>query len=294
MDWLDGMKNAIDYLEDNILNEIDYDKLAQSAYSSTYHFQRMFSMLTGFTIGEYVRNRRLTLAAQELSLSNVKVTDMAFKYGYETAEAFTKAFQRLHGVTPSAAREQGVKLKSFSRLSIKITMKGDKEMNYKIVEKEAFKVFGKDFKTSIVEGKCYREIPEFWNKCIEDGTSAKIITSAGKPENGILDAGILFEHNGKDGSLRYMIACDMPQHSIPDEFRILEIPGLTWVVFEVEGNKDEDIHEVWRRIGSEWFPTSNYEHADAPDMERYYGDKDKDYRCEIWIPVIKKANKIIN
>ncbi|WML33565.1 AraC family transcriptional regulator [Clostridium sp. OS1-26] len=289
MDWLRSMQNAINYMEDNILDEINYDKIAQSAYSSTFHFQRMFSMLTGFTIGEYIRNRRLTLAAQELTCSNEKITDIAFKYGYETSEAFTKAFQRLHGVTPSAARKSGVKLKSFGRLSIQITMKGDKEMNYKIIEKESFKMFGKDFKTNVVDGKCYREIPEFWEKCVTEGTSAKIIKISGKPENGLLDAGILFAHNPEDGSMRYMIACDMPNTNIPEEFKVLEIPALTWAIFEVDGNRDEDIHEVWKRISSEWFPASNYEHADAPEMERYYGNRDADYRCEVWIPVIKKT-----
>lgn len=288
MDWINSMQNAINYMEENILEEIDYDKIAQQAYSSTYHFQRMFSMLTSFTVGEYIRNRRLTLAAQELSFSDTKVTDIAFKYGYETSEAFTKAFQRLHGVTPTVARQSGVNLKSFGRLSIQITMKGEKEMDYKIVEKEGFKVFGLDFKTNVIDGQCYKDIPEFWNKCANEGTAQKIIKSAGKPENGLLDAGVTFDHNPQDGSMRYMIACDVPQTDIPPEFKVLEIPSLTWAIFQVNGDTDEDIHEVWRRIGSEWFPASNYEHADAPEMERYYGNRDTGFKCEVWIPVIKK------
>lgn len=289
MDWISSMQNAINYIEDNLLEEVNYDKVAQCAYSSTYHFQRMFSMLTGFTIGEYIRNRRLTLAAQEISISDIKITDIALKYGYETSEAFTKAFQRLHGVTPSGARESGVKLKSFGRLSIQVTLKGDKEMNYKIVDKGPFKIFGKDFKTNVIEGRCFREIPEFWEKCISDGTFAKILKSAGKDENGIVDAGVLFEHNPRDGSMRYMIACDYPILNSPEEFTVLEIPSMTWAVFEVESNRDEDIQEVWRRIGSEWFPASNYEHADGPELERYSGNNAIDSRCQIWIPVIKKG-----
>lgn len=291
MDWINSMQNAINYMEDNILEEINYDKIAQCAYSSTYHFQRMFSMLTGFTVGEYIRNRRLTLAAQELSFSKERITDIAIKYGYGTSEAFTKAFQRLHGITPTAARESGAKLKSFNRLSIQVTLKGDKEMNYKIIEKEPFKIFGKDFKTNVIGGRCFSEIPEFYEKCISDGTSAKIIRNAGKPENGILDVGVLFNHNPQDGSMRYMIGCDVTDTNtnIPTEFRVLEIPSLTWAIFQVENNRDQDIHEMWRRIGSEWFPASSYEHADAPEMERYYGNNDTGCECEIWIPVTKKT-----
>lgn len=290
LDWLRGMQNAIDYMEDNILNEIEYDKIAQCAYSSTFHFQRMFSMLTGFTIGEYIRNRRLTLAAQELSVSNVKIIDIALKYGYETPEAFTKAFQRLHGVTPSAAREPGVKLKCFNRLSIQITMKGEKEMNYKVFKKETFKVFGKDFVTNFINDQCYRDIPKFWDECIKEGIWAETLKTAGKPKDGIADGSVLFGHNFENGSMHYMIVCDVTKTEIPDKFRVLEIPALTWVVFEVEGNCIADVHRTWKRIGSEWFPASNFEHADAPDMERYYGNEKTGYGCEIWIPVIKEIN----
>ncbi|QNO15383.1 AraC family transcriptional regulator [Alkalicella caledoniensis] len=289
MDWISNMQNAINYIEDNLLEEISYDKIAQRAYSSTYHFQRMFSMLTGFTIGEYIRRRRLTLAAQEISVSSIKIADIASKYGYETSEAFTKAFKRLHGVTPSVARESGVKLKSFARLTIQVSLKGDKEINYRIVEKGPFKVFGKDFKTNVLEGRCFREIPEFWEQCKSNGIFAKLLTSVGKDESGIVDAGVLFNHNPQDGSLRYMIACEFPVTHVPEEFQVLEIPSMTWAIFEVESNRDEDLHEVWRRIGSEWFPASNYEHADAPELERYYGNSSTDYTCQIWIPVIKKG-----
>lgn len=288
MDWMSGMQNAINYMEDNILNDIDYNKIAECAYSSTFHFQRMFSMLTGFTIGEYIRNRRLTLSAQELAVSNVRVTDIAPKYGYETPEAFTKAFQRLHGVTPSAAREQGVKLKSFNRLSIQVTVKGNKEMNYKIVEKEAFKVFGKDFKTSISKKICFKEIPELCRKYTAEGIIEKILKCAGKSKSRAFDAGVLFDHNHKDGTMSYMMACDLLETKIPDEFKVLEIPKLTWAVFEVDGNRSVDIQAVWRRISSEWFPASNYEHAYAPEMERFYDTEDADYRCEVWVPVVKK------
>ena len=288
MDWIRSMQNAINYIEDNLLEEIDYDEVAKSAHSSTYHFQKLFHMMTGFTLGEYIRNRRLTLAAQELSLSDMKITDIAFKYGYSTSEAFTKAFYRMHKITPSAAKEEGASLKSFSPLSIQITLKGDKAMNYKIEEKEAFKMFGKDFKTTVIEGKCYKEIPEFWEQCTLDGTIEKIVKLSGKTHNSLIDAGILFNHNPSDGTMNYMIGCEMGDVEIKEEFKLLEIPSLTWAIFEVNGNLDSDIHDTWKRIASEWFPTSNYEHADAPEMERYFGNEEEGYRCEIWIPVIKK------
>jgi AraC family transcriptional regulator len=284
------MNEALNYIENNLTDEIDYSKAAQIACCSVYHFQRMFSFITSIPISEYIRRRRLTLAAFDLQNSDIKVIDAALKYGYDSPTSFTRAFQNLHGVNPSSAREEGVKLKAFPRISFHISIKGESEMNYKIVEKEAFEFFGKDFKTSVIDGKCYKEIPEFWNKCVNDGTAAEIIKTAGKSEKGLLDTGIIYAHNGSDGTMRYMMACDMPNKIIPDYFTVLKIPALTWAVFDVDWHGDDSaIHEVWKKIGTEWFPTSNYEHADAPEMERYYGDRDSDNnKCEIWIPVVKK------
>jgi AraC family transcriptional regulator len=289
MDWLNRMNEAMDYIENNLADEIDYLKAAQIACCSTYHFQRMFSFITAVPLSEYIRRRRLTLVAFELQNSDIKVIDAALKYGYDSPTSFTRAFQNLHGVTPTAARDAGVKLKAYPRISFHISIKGESEMNYKIVEKVAFEVFGKEFKTSVIDGVCYKEIPEFWNKCVENGTAAEIIKTAGKPENGLLDAGVTFAHNGSDGTMRYMIACDKPDNTIPCQFTVLKIPALTWAVFDVDWHGDDSaIHEVWKKIGTEWFPTSSYEHADAPEMERYFGDRDSEYKCEIWIPVVKK------
>ena len=135
MDWITGIQNAIDYIEEHLTEEMDYDIVAKQSFSSTYHFQRLFSILCGFTVGEYIRNRRLTLAGSELATTNVKVIDVAMKYGYESPDSFAKAFQKFHGVTPYAARMNGSKLKSFSRLVLKISLEGGKLMNYRIEEK---------------------------------------------------------------------------------------------------------------------------------------------------------------
>ena len=122
MDWITGMQKAIDYIEEHLTEPIDYEIVAARSFSSSYHFQRVFSILCGFTIGEYIRNRRLSLAGQELASSDVKVIDVALKYGYESPDGFTKAFQKFHGILPSEARAKGSNLKSFSRLVLKISL----------------------------------------------------------------------------------------------------------------------------------------------------------------------------
>lgn len=118
MDWITGIQNAINYIEEHLLEEIDYEEVARQSYSSGYHFQRVFGILCGYTVGEYIRNRRLSLAGMELQTEKAKVIDVALKYGYDSPDSFAKAFQKFHGITPSRARVDGAVLNSFSRLSL--------------------------------------------------------------------------------------------------------------------------------------------------------------------------------
>ncbi|SFC24483.1 AraC-type DNA-binding protein [Alkalibacterium subtropicum] len=149
MDWLQRMNGAINYIEDNLTNEIDYAVAAKMACCSVYHFQRMFSFIIDIPLSEYIRRRRLTLAAFEVQNSDVRVIDLALKYGYQSPDAFTRAFYKLHGVTPTMARNMGTQLKAYPRISFHISIKEDKEMSYRIVEKGEYKVVGKSITIGI-------------------------------------------------------------------------------------------------------------------------------------------------
>ena len=150
------LNNAIEYIESNLAATLDIDEISSVAYSSRYHFQRVFHALTGFTVSEYIRNRRLSLAAEELAGADNKVIDVALKYGYESPEAFTKAFQRLHGILPSVLKKSNGKIKAFPKISFQISIKGECEMVYRIVEKEGFKVFGEGFVTTRINDVAYK------------------------------------------------------------------------------------------------------------------------------------------
>lgn len=286
MDWIQGMSSAIDYMEKNLLEPPDFDEIAKAAGSSTFHFMRMFNILTGFTVGEYIRNRRLTIAGQELALSNAKVVDIAFKYGYETHESFTKAFRQFHGITPSAARKPEAKLKSIGKLSIQVILKGDKALNYKMIEKEAFTVVGKKIPVTCKDGENFKIVPEFCNQCGHDGTCdtlGKMCTD----NMGVM--GICA--NMQNDCFDYYMAVTHTGGEIPDGMETLEIPKLTWAVFEAVGPIPGAIQDVWKQIFSEWFPTNEYEHANGPELEVYeLGDMTKpDYKSYVWIPVIKTS-----
>jgi len=289
MEWLNSMNNAIGYIEANLDGEISYDRIAQIACCSTYHFQRMFSFMMGVPLSEYIRRRRLSLAALELQTSDAKVIDVALKYGYESPEAFSRAFKKMHGVMPILARDKGVTLKVFPKMTLHIKIKGSVEMNYRIEQREAFELFGLELKTTVIDSKCFEDIPKFVEDCVKDGRYASLLQAAGKKADGITDAGVTYAHN-PNGGMNYLIACYKQTKSVPSEYKVLSIPKQTWAVFSVDWNGDDKkLHDTWKRIYSEWFPTVNYEHADCGfDIEIYFGDKQTGYSVEIWIPVVKK------
>ena len=142
MDWLDRMNRALDYIETNLADHISLDEIARKACCSTYHFQRMFPFITGVSLSEYIRRRRLTLAAFELQTTEAKIIDVAMRYGYQSPEAFARAFKTLHGIMPMAARTQGTALKAYPGFSFHISIKGDLAMNYRLEQKPAFEMFG--------------------------------------------------------------------------------------------------------------------------------------------------------
>ncbi|KPU43293.1 transposon Tn10 TetD protein [Oxobacter pfennigii] len=287
MEWLNKMMDAIDYIEMNMERTIGIEDIAKAACSSHFHFQRMFHMLTGFTVAEYIRNRKLTLAAQELAISsNIRVIDVALKYGYDSPESFAKAFRRAHGIAPSAAREPGAKLKAFPRISFHISLKGDKDMDYKIIEKEAFKVIGKSIRVSTKDGENLKSIPEFWSECNADGTSDKLYAISDKK----IMFGICMDFEENMEQFSYMVAVEHTDNPGSASFEIREIPAASWAIFTSTGPMPGAIQDVWARIFQEWFPATGFEHANGPELEVYLpGDAAaKDYKCEVWIPVVKK------
>lgn len=287
MDWLDRMNNAMEYIETHLSKAIDYDQVAKIACCSTYHFQRMFPFITNVPLSEYVRRRRLTLAAFELQQSDARVIDIALKYGYESPEAFSRAFKKMHGVMPMSARDKGVTLKAYPRLSFHISIRGDEEMNYRIEEKQAFEMFGVSTVVNADGENPFIEIPAFWTKCISDGTVDRIRTAVGLGGNGQIH-GILYNKQGEKFS--YMIGYFLHQSSPPVGFEKLNIPPQTYAIFSTGLYPDgqSGIHELWKRIGGEWFPTCNYEFANRPEFEMTYDRGNNMYEMEVWIPVVNK------
>jgi AraC family transcriptional regulator len=291
MDLLKNMNGAIRYIEENLTNDIDFKDTAKRAYCSEYHFKRMFSFLAGITLSEYIRRRRLTLAAFELKGSNLKVIDIAMKYGYNSPDSFARAFQNLHGITPSEARDNGHSLKAYPPMTFQLSIKGGIEMNYRIEEKEAFRIVGIKKRVPIIFNGVNPEIASMWESLDGETINHLKILSNVEPM-GLLSASTNFSEGRMEekGVLDHYIGAATTKNC-PDNLTELDVPASKWAVFEAIGPFPDTLQDVWGRIYSEWFPTSNYEQVEGPEI---LWNEDKDvtspaFKSEIWIPILKKS-----
>ncbi|MCL2171531.1 MAG: AraC family transcriptional regulator [Defluviitaleaceae bacterium] len=272
MDWLKRMNEALAYMEDNLDGEMSIGQAAQIAACSPYQFQRMFSYIADIPLSDYLRRRRLTRAAFDLQ-SGEKVLDVALRYGYESPTAFNRAFRTMHGISPSAAKKPDTALKAYPPITFQITIKGAIEMNYRIVEKEAFRVVGirrkEEAAPELVEGVKMVESEDIIDELIEGDEKAVY----------------LFVHEENDADHYYMcVATDKPAPAGTHE---IIIEKHTWAVFPGKGEDtsvDEDVAKTYKRIHTEWQPASGYDWAADIEMEIYSPDK----TYEIWLPVCKK------
>ncbi|MFE4813747.1 GyrI-like domain-containing protein [Peribacillus simplex] len=290
MDLLKNMNGAIKFIEENLTNEIDFKEVARLAYCSEYHFKRMFSFLAGISLSEYIRRRRLTLAAFELKENSIKVIDIAIKYGYSSPDSFARAFQHLHGITPSEARSNGHSLKAYPPMSFQLSIKGGSEMNYRIEEKEAFHIIGIKKRVPIIFNGVNPEIASMW-KSLDEKTINELKNLSNVEPLGLLSASANFSEGRLEekGELDHYIGAATTREC-PDNLTQLKVDASTWAVFEAVGPFPETLQNVWGRIYSEWFPSSNYEQREGPEI---LWNENKDitsptFRSEIWIPVLKK------
>ncbi|MEC0270907.1 AraC family transcriptional regulator [Paenibacillus anseongense] len=290
MKMLENMNGALSYIEENLTDEIDFKEAARIAMCSEFHFKRMFSFLAGVPLSEYIRRRRLTLAAFELNHSAIKIIDLAVKYGYNSPDSFTRAFQSMHGITPTEARETGQTLKAYPRLTFQLTIRGGDVMNYRIEEKEAFRIVGLKKRVPIIFEGVNPEIAAMWGSLNEE-LILQLKSLSNVAPSGLISGSANFSEGRMEekGELDHYIGAATTKEC-PDHLAALEVPASSWAVFEAVGSFPETLQQVWGRIYAEWFPSSSYEQVDGPEI-LWNESKDvtsPNFRSEIWIPVSKK------
>lgn len=278
MNFIEQLNRAIEYIELNLTDAEALASVADVTSYSSYHFQRIFNYLTDMPLSEYVRKRKMSVAVVDLQRGE-KVIDVAVKYGYNSADSFTRAFERQHGFTPTIVRQDGVRFQIYPPLNFQIQIKGVQKMTCKIETKGAFDMFGVYGEISSDMEKAFEQVPMFCRRCDEDGTVDEMNRFLGVDPDTMLHAAMC-EHT--ETSFKYMICQHVPEGvEIPEQFSILRVPAMTWAIFSVD---DCEMQDMWRRIYAEWLPTSGYNPVGDISFEMYYGKADC-ARGEIWISV---------
>ena len=281
MEWIERLNDAIRYIEEHLTDKIDYEQLGRIACCSSYHFQRMFAYMAGVPLSEYIRRRRMSLAAVDLQGKTMKILDVAAKYGYNSPTSFNRAFQSVHGIAPSAVKNEGISVKSFPPVTFKITVKGVEEMNYRIETKEAFRILGVSVPLYKEIEKNFTIIPSKWQEISENGTLQKLIGMMDTPPMGVLGVSTCNDTE----PWKYYIAVSTSQTQ--EDFEEYTVPAATWAIISGQGT-NQSIQELEQRIVTEWLPTSGYEYGNAPDIEVYLNPDPQNAQYEVWIPVRKK------
>lgn len=283
MEWIERLNSAINYIEENLTDEIDFTEISKIALCSSYHFQRMFAYMAGIPLSEYIRRRKMSRAAVDLQDGKNKVIDISLKYGYDSPTAFNRAFRRIHGIAPSEVKESGCSVKAYPPISFKISIKGDSVMDYRIEKKEAFRIVGVSAPLEKEIEKNFEVVPDLWGQAAQNGIIEKLAGMMDGELKGILGVSSCNE----ESDWKYYIAAASNQ-TAGKELEEFVVPEATWAIFQGKGT-NLSIQELERRIVAEWLPTSGYEYGNAPDIEVYISPDPEEAVYEVWIPVVKRS-----
>ncbi|MCX4304944.1 MAG: AraC family transcriptional regulator [Acetatifactor sp.] len=282
-------------MEEHICEAINYVEVAGQVHMSGYHFHRTFSFITGMTANEYIRKRRLTLAAIELQTTDSSVTDVAYKYGYESPESFSKAFSRFHGSTPKQAKRKGAKLHLFNPLAIKITVEGGSIMDYRIEHKEGQKFIAmvRAFSNEIINDDNDHSIPDFWGECYAKNLiePMKLLRAEGKRDL----YGLCSPATASETHFNYGIGVAVDRDTDMEKleelaengYSIWETEPADYAVFKCFGDDGDCLSRTWDQFFKEFVPQTGYTQTDDTDYEVYFERGEKGLFCELWVPVKK-------
>ncbi|WP_218672707.1 AraC family transcriptional regulator [Oceanobacillus timonensis] len=287
-----SMNEALQYIEEHLDTEIDEKEIEKITGTSIYHFRRMFSFLSGMTLTAYIRNRKLSNAMFDLLREDVHVTDTAFKYGYSSVDGFSRAFREWAGFKPSEVKQQQKQeLKAFPKLTFQLTMQGGAEMNYRIVEKEAFQIIGVSKKVPMQFEGVNPEI-ENLAQSITDKQKDKMHELANLEPKQVINASYNFDDGRMDeeGYLEHMIGVLTDEEGPFEGLDVVDVSAHTWAIFSSQGPFPQTMQETWAKIAAEWLPSSDYELVKAPEVSFVEDDSDlNNVYSEIWMAVQRKG-----
>ncbi len=284
MSQLANFNRTLEYLEKCLDDKVDEKKILTISGYSYPLFSRVFSIISGITLSDYLRYRKLTKAALDIANSNQKIIDIAMKYGYDSSGSFATAFKHFHNVTPSEVRK-GYKHKIFSPVHFSLNIEGGNKMDVKIERKKAFAIAGLSTKISI-KAKSSNIIPLLWQDLMSR-ENGDFCFSLGNGQY----YGVCFDFKSED-DLSYMAGFDFEDKNLAKNMglEILEIPEANYAIIELKGKVPDCIHKGWEYVMGTFLPENGLKHAGTPDLEVYgKGDMDSDdYQMQLWVPVEKE------
>ncbi|WP_330469056.1 AraC family transcriptional regulator [Streptomyces longwoodensis] len=288
---LDRLNVAMEHIERHLDRHVDVSELARITLTSEYHFRRLFSALAGMPLSEYVRRRRLTVAAANVLDGEETLLEVALRHGYGSAEAFARAFRAVHGVGPGEARRTGAPLTAQPRLSFRLTVEGNSSMRYRIVTKEAFRVVGKKARVPLVYEGVNPHIAEFL-RGIPPETTRRIAGLSDQEPEGVVSATVRLSDDFEEGSaLEHYHAVVTGADDVPADLDVLDCPAGTWAVFESTGPFPQALQQMWADVAAHWMPSNPYEYRPGPEILRVRPCRDDPTRSDahLWIPVTRTA-----
>jgi AraC family transcriptional regulator len=290
VDFLEGMNLAVDYIETNLANDIDFQELAHLVECSEYHLSRIFPFVTGQGLGLYIRRRRMSQAAMELQSGDIDLLVLAVKYGYSSVDSFTRAFKEIHEASPSLIGSGQHAIRIYPKLHFSISIQGAVAMVYRIVEKDSFHIVGIMKNVPIVFSGPNKDIDAMWKTLTPELIGYWKSVSNTEPK-GIISASANFSDGrmSGNGTLDHYVGVATTS-VVSRDSATLEVRSGAWAVFEAVGDFPRNVQSIWGRIYSEWVPQSDFELREGPEILWNEGpDTSKpDFRSEIWIPVKRK------
>ncbi len=292
---LQWIQQAINYMEQHICEDIHYDDVAKHVHMSNYNFHRTFSLVVGMTANEYIRSRRLTLAAQELQTTDLSVIDAALKYGYESPESFSKAFSRFHGSSPKQAKQNGARLHLFNPLVIKITLEGGSIMEYRMEHRKQQQFIARvmAFPSEIINDDNDHSISDFWAACYDKNLIVPMqqLRAEGKKDLYGLCGPTRENETHFNCGIGVLVDEDTDmegvQRLLEDGYVMWQTEPADYAVFQCMGTDGDCISETWGKFYKEFLTQTSYEQTEDTDYELYYEKGESGLFCELWIPVRK-------
>ncbi|MTD13570.1 helix-turn-helix domain-containing protein [Nakamurella sp. YIM 132087] len=282
-----ALNRLVDAVETQLGEDIKVDEVAAGVGTTEYHLRRMFSSLAGMPVTEYVRRRRMTVAAADV-VAGDGLLDIAVRYGYGSTEAFGRAFRMVHGSTPAEVQRHGGPLRSQPRLRFRLTVEGSDPMDTRITDRPSFRLVGHATRVPLIHHGVNPHIAAFV-AALPAGEHQRLKDCSDTEPGGLLQVTADVDPDYTEGtSLTYLHGAAVSGNSVlPEDLDVIEVPAGSWAVFRATGAYPDALQRTWAATATDWFPSNPWRLRPGPSivavLER--ADDFSTATTELWMPV---------